>query len=89
MVSAFVSRVRCPLDGGPERIKTLLVQTVDQWRDWLEERQRQSPRYGSSSTRNTPESLQSITSDPALDPVRSDPRFARLVERVEREMGIR
>jgi TolB-like protein/DNA-binding SARP family transcriptional activator len=30
-----------------------------------------------------------VLSDPALDPVRSDPRFARLAARVEREMGIR
>lgn len=27
--------------------------------------------------------------DPALDPVRSDPRYAPMVERIEREMGIR
>jgi TolB-like protein/DNA-binding SARP family transcriptional activator len=30
-----------------------------------------------------------VLSDPALDPVRADPRFARLAARVEREMGIR
>jgi TolB-like protein/DNA-binding SARP family transcriptional activator len=30
-----------------------------------------------------------VLSDPALDPVRSDPRFAQLAARVEREMGIR
>jgi TolB-like protein/Flp pilus assembly protein TadD len=30
-----------------------------------------------------------VLSDPGLDPIRTDPRFARLVERVEREMGIR
>ena len=27
--------------------------------------------------------------DPALDPLRSDPRFTRLSERIDREMGIR
>ena len=30
-----------------------------------------------------------LRSDPALDPVRSDPRFAQLSARIEREMGIR
>ena len=30
-----------------------------------------------------------VLSDPALDPIRGDPRFARLAERVAREMGIR
>ncbi|HJU67136.1 MAG TPA: BTAD domain-containing putative transcriptional regulator [Gemmatimonadaceae bacterium] len=30
-----------------------------------------------------------VLSDPGLDPVRTDARFARLVERVERDMGIR
>lgn len=30
-----------------------------------------------------------VLSDPALDPVRADPRFARLSERVAREMGLR
>src|SRR6185436_15153866 len=27
--------------------------------------------------------------DPALDPLRADPRFAKLSERVDREMGVR
>jgi hypothetical protein len=26
--------------------------------------------------------------DPALDPVRADPRFARLSQRIDREMGM-
>ena len=30
-----------------------------------------------------------VLADPALDPVRADPRFARLSARVEREMGLR
>ncbi len=30
-----------------------------------------------------------VLSDPGLDPIRGDPRFARLASRVEREMGIR
>ena len=30
-----------------------------------------------------------VRMDPALDPIRSDPRFARLSERIEREMGLR
>jgi hypothetical protein len=30
-----------------------------------------------------------VLSDPALDPIRADPRFARLSERVAREMGLR
>lgn len=30
-----------------------------------------------------------VLSDPALDPIRADPRFARLSERVEHEMGLR
>ena len=29
-----------------------------------------------------------VRMDPALDPIRSDPRFARLSERIEREMGL-
>ena len=30
-----------------------------------------------------------VRMDPALDPIRSDPRFVRLSERIEREMGLR
>lgn len=30
-----------------------------------------------------------VLSDPALDPLRADPRFARLRARVDREMGLR
>ena len=30
-----------------------------------------------------------VRADPALDPLRADPRFVRLVERVDREMGLR
>jgi hypothetical protein len=30
-----------------------------------------------------------VRGDPALDPLRADPRFTRISERVDREMGVR